>query len=131
MSVRTRSTVLNALALAAIAVLFTFVFPVGGQQVADTVHPVYNQSHITTNTTTTAQTGAGVLHTICINTKGAAANVATVYDNTAGSGTVIAVIDTTAQVNCQYYDARLQTGLTIVTATGTPADLTATYRRLN
>jgi microcompartment protein CcmK/EutM len=83
----------------------------------------------TTNTTTTHKSGAGILHKIVVNTKGASANTATVYDNTAGSGTVIAVIDT-VNINSQAleYDLAFATGLTIVTATGTPADLTIVYR---
>lgn len=83
--------------------------------------------HITTNATTTVKTGQGMLHSITINTKGASANVATVYDNTAGSGTVLAVIDTTSGVQTLFYDVVFQTGLTVVTATGTAADLTVAY----
>lgn len=85
-------------------------------------------SHITTNATTTVKSGAGILHRICINTKGATANVATIFDNTAGSGTVIGVLDTTSGVACLVYDVAFATGLTIVTATGTAGDLTVTYR---
>lgn len=85
-------------------------------------------SHITTNATTIAKSGAGVLHKVCVNTKGATANVATVYDNTAGSGTVIAVLDTTSSVGCISFDVAFATGLTIVTAAGTAGDLTVTYR---
>lgn len=85
-------------------------------------------SNITTNTTTTVKSGAGFLHTVCVNTKGATANTATIYNNTAGSGTKIGTLDTTASVGCQTYDAAFSTGLTIVTATGTAADLTVTYR---
>jgi len=68
------------------------------------------------------------LHAITINTKGASANTATVYDNTAGSGTKIATIDTTASVGTLRFDAAFSTGLTIVTATGTAADITVLYR---
>lgn len=86
-------------------------------------------SRISTNTTTTVKSGAGILHKIVINTKGASANIATVYDNTAGSGTVIAIIDT-VNLNPQslIYDLAFATGLTIVTATGTAADITVVYR---
>lgn len=94
---------------------------------ARVVYEVYGSTHITTNTTTTIRTGSGVLHAISINTKGATANTATVYDNSAGSGTVIAVIDTTAQVQTLFYDIAFNTGLTIVTATGTAGDLTVIY----
>src|SRR5579871_487213 len=81
-------------------------------------------AHIASNTTTTVKFGAGVLQSITINTKGASANVATVYDNTAGSGTVIAVIDTTAGVVSLPFNVNFSTGLTIVTATGTAPDIT-------
>jgi hypothetical protein len=84
--------------------------------------------NINSNATTTLKSGAGVLHTITINKIGATANTATVYDNTAGSGTVIAVIDTTiAAAPTRIFDAAFGTGLTIVTATGTAADITVTY----
>lgn len=85
-------------------------------------------SHISSNATTTVKSGAGSLRGITINTKGASANTATVYDNTAGSGTVIAVIDTTAAVGTLSYDIAFTTGLTVVTATGTAPDMTIAYR---
>lgn len=85
-------------------------------------------ARISTNATTAVKSGAGELHSICINTKGATANTATVYDNTAGSGTIIAVVDTTSNVGCLTYNLGFATGLTIVTATGTAPDMTVTYR---
>lgn len=85
-------------------------------------------SHITTLATTVVKSGKGALHAICINTKGATADTATVYDNTAGSGTVLAVIDTTSAVGCLMYDIGFNTGLTIVTAAGTAPDMTVSYR---
>lgn len=84
-------------------------------------------SHISTNATTTVKSGAGVLKRITINSNGGTLNTATVYDNTAGSGTIIAVIDTTLGGNHEY-DLVFSTGLTIVTATGTAADLTVVYQ---
>ena len=89
-------------------------------------NPRFSPSHISANTTTTAKSGAGTLHTIVINTKGIT-NTATVYDNTAGSGTILAVIDTTLSTTAFVYDVAFATGLTIVTAGGTPADLTVSY----
>jgi hypothetical protein len=85
-------------------------------------------NHISTNATTVVKSGAGVVHSITINTKGASANIATVYDNTAGSGTVIAIIDTTGNVGTIILDVGFYTGLTVVTATGTSADITVSYR---
>lgn len=86
-------------------------------------------SNITTNTTTTVKSGAGILWRIVINTKGASANTATVYDNTAGSGTKIGTIDTVtgATGEIDYGGVNFATGLTIVTATGTAADITVVY----
>lgn len=85
-------------------------------------------SNITTNTTTVVKSGEGFLHSICVNTKGATANTAAIYDNTAASGTKIGTLDTTAAVGCMVYDIRFGTGLTVVTATGTAPDLTVSYR---
>lgn len=85
-------------------------------------------TEITANTTTTVKSGAGFLHTVYINQKGASSNTATLYDNTAGSGTVIATIDTTANVGSIVYDVAFSTGLTIVTATGTAPHLGVSYR---
>jgi hypothetical protein len=85
-------------------------------------------TNITTATTTTPKSGGGVLHTICVNALGTVASSATVYDNTAGSGTKIATLNTLALLGCQTYDVTFATGLTIVT-TGTVApDLTASWR---
>jgi len=87
----------------------------------------YLYSRISSNTTTTIKSGAGILHTITISKKGASSNTITVYDNTAGSGTVIALIDSTASVVTLTFDVAFATGLTIVTATGTAPDITVSY----
>jgi hypothetical protein len=81
-----------------------------------------NYTRINTNSTTVVKSGAGTLHGITFCTKGATANVWTLYDNTAGSGTVIGVIDTTTAVAQLPFDVQFGTGLTIVSATGTCAD---------
>lgn len=91
--------------------------------------PVYNVSYITTNTTTVVLTGAGVLHSFCVTDVGASSNVATVFDNTAGSGTVIALFDMdNFTAGCAVLDARITTGITVVTATGTAGEITLTFR---
>jgi hypothetical protein len=78
--------------------------------------------------TSTIKSGAGTLYAICINTKGASANTMTVYDNTAASGTVIALIDGTSDRDHQYGGGiAFTTGLTIASATGTGADYTVVY----
>lgn len=88
----------------------------------------YSFAHISTATTTTVKSGAGVLHTLTVNNLGTVASVTAVYDNIAGSGTVIAVINTLAGQESYLYDVAFATGLTIVT-TGTVApDITVSYR---
>jgi hypothetical protein len=81
-----------------------------------------NYTRVNTNSTTVIKSGAGTLHGITFCTKGATANVWTLYDNTAGSGTVIGVIDTTTAVAQLPFNIQFGTGLTIVSATGTCAD---------
>lgn len=86
--------------------------------------------HISTATTTNCKSGAGFLHTLCINTVTASATI-TAYDNTAGSGTVMLVITNPVSLLgmgpiCASYDLAFSTGLTLVT-TGVQ-DITATYR---
>lgn len=89
----------------------------------------YSFSHISTSTTTTVKSGAGTLHTININSLGTVASTITVFDNTAGSGTVIAVLNSlTIGQGCYTFDVAFATGLTLVT-TGTVApDVTVSYK---
>jgi hypothetical protein len=86
----------------------------------------YSFSNITTATTTTSKSGAGYLRNITVNTGGAGSTL-TVYDNTAGSGTKIATIDTST-VGTKTYDIAFATGLTLVSASGTPADITVAWK---
>lgn len=84
--------------------------------------------NITTAATTVVKSGAGVLHSLSINSLGTVASVTTVYDNTAASGTKIATIDSLNLRGTVLYDVSFSTGLTIVT-TGTIApDITVSYR---
>ena len=94
-------------------------------------YPTYDRTNITTNTTTSPLTSDGVLHTVCINNAGATGNIASLYDDPDSADTIFAVIDT-VELNgrCLLYDLALDNGLTIVTATGTAADLTVTWRNL-
>ena len=64
------------------------------------ISAAFAYANVTSNATTTLKSGAGLLHSITINTKGATSNTATIYDNTAGSGTKIGTIDTTAGTQC-------------------------------
>lgn len=71
------------------------------------------------------------LHSVTINTKGAGANVLTLYDNALGdnSGNVIAIIDT-VNINSQtlLYDVETFKGLSYSSAAGTGADITFAYQ---
>ena len=84
-------------------------------------------SNINTNTTTTVKSGAGVLKRIVVNKVGALLNTCTIYDNTTATGTIIGTIDPHTHMVFEY-DVVFNTGLTIVTATGTAADLTIVYQ---
>lgn len=85
----------------------------------------WNYKNITTQTTTTVAAGPCRLVGITVNT-GAASAVATVYDNaSAGSGTKIATVDTSATGNF-FYGTRCTNGLTIVTSGGN-ADITVSF----
>lgn len=95
------------------------------QDGSDRVTSEYIYSNITTDTTTTIKSGPGILHSIVINTA-ASTGTATVYDNTAGSGTKIATLGT-GTAGTFVYDICFNTGLTIVTATAA-ADITVTYK---
>lgn len=88
----------------------------------------YSFHRSASNATTTIKSGAGVLKRVTVNTLGSASNTCTIYDNTAGSGTIIAVIDPTLAQGTFEYDLVFSTGLTIVTATGSAADLTLVYQ---
>lgn len=88
----------------------------------------YSNNNITTATTTTVKSGAGTLHGINVNSLGTVASSAVVYDNTAGSGTKIATLDTLTLKGWNQFDVNFATGLTIVT-TGTVApDISVSYR---
>ena len=84
--------------------------------------PTYN--HVAGAGTAIVKTGAGCLHGIVV---GAPGGTCTVYDNAAGSGTVMAVIDlstvtvpTSLPFNCDF-----TTGLTLVTTS--TSDITAVF----
>jgi hypothetical protein len=80
-------------------------------------------AYISTATTTTVKSGAGVLHTIVLTET--AAGTITIYDNTAASGTVIGLLKASIVEGTYTFDRAFTTGLTIVTAAA--SKLTATY----
>jgi hypothetical protein len=96
---------------------------------AQKVESVNSYNHvISTAGTYVVSSAPGMLHSITINSKSAAAGLITVYDNTAASGAVIAVIDAASQVGTFTFDVALTIGLTIVTSGVPGADLTVSYR---
>lgn len=91
--------------------------------------PSFSFANITTAATTTVKSGAGVLRRIIVNSLGTVASTATIYDNTAASGTKIATINTLSVLGSLVFDVSFSTGLTIVT-TGTVApDITVVYQQ--
>lgn len=93
-----------------------------------TVGGGFSYNHIAANGTVNVKASPGTLHGLTINTKGATGNIATVYDSLAGSGAVIAIIDTTANVGQVILDVAFTIGLTVVVGTGTAADITVAYK---
>lgn len=93
------------------------------------VRPRNKFSHVAGAATTTVKSGSGTLGSICINA-GTASTTVSVFDNTAGSGTTIALIalaSTSSLVNCEHFDVEFATGLTITT-TVAATDITVTYQ---
>ena len=91
----------------------------------------YTYLHIAAGqATTTVKSGAGTLHAIVFNSAATATNVTTIYDNTAGSGTVIGIPAATAVTTPEsvIYDLAFATGLTFVTATANGSDMTVVYK---
>lgn len=89
----------------------------------------YSYAYISTQTTTVVKSGAGILRRLVISAT--ALGVVTIYDNTAGSGTVIWTQTMPASVLSSIYvvtfDIKFATGLTIVTATATQ-NIAVAYR---
>ena len=87
-------------------------------------------SRITTSTTTVVKTGKGVLRRVSVHHDGATGNSITIYDNTAGSGTVLwggsAALSATTP-HTHEINARFETGLTVVTAGTTPPQVFVYY----
>lgn len=75
---------------------------------------LFTSAYISTATTTTVKSGPGRLHAITITET--AAGAITVYDNTAGSGTIIAAFKASVVEGTYTLNVKFTTGLTIVTA---------------
>lgn len=87
--------------------------------------PIDNNDFVNINsaTTTVVKSGSGYLKSVTVNTT--AAGTITIYDNTAGSGAVVAVLATSVAPQTFHYDITFTTGLTIVTAAA--SDITVSF----
>lgn len=81
----------------------------------------FDYKYLNAAATTVIKSAGGILHTVVVGVKAAVAATLTLYDNTAASGTVVAVIDLQNPVSGSYqFDVRLINGLTAVISAGTP-----------
>jgi hypothetical protein len=88
----------------------------------------YTFINITTSTTTQVLSGAGVLHSVVVNTKGTIASAIKIYDATSGTTGPICSIDSLNLDGTFYFDAAVSNGIRVIT-TGTVApDVTVLYR---
>ena len=87
------------------------------------VEPRNTSTYISTATTTTCATGVGTLHTITV--EGGTAGTIIVYDNTAGSGTILASFDSTNALETYTFDVAFSTGCTVVTSAATKLTVSA------
>ena len=86
-----------------------------------------NYAHIASNGNSTLSKAPCVLIGVTINSKGASANILTLYDGTSASAPVIAVIDTTSVLGTLDYDVQCLNGLYAVMGTGTAGDVTVAW----
>lgn len=99
----------------------------GGEPVNVVIQPATSgYVYLSANGTTTAKSGAGVLRRIVIGSKGLLSNTLTVYDNTTATGSIIALIDTTYAQTFDF-EVDFTTGLTLVLANGTAANVTVIF----
>jgi hypothetical protein len=84
----------------------------------------FTYKNITAAATTVVKSGAGELRSVTVNTT--AAGTIKIYDNTAGSGTLIGTLKASVGEQTFQYDVAFGTGLTIVTAAA--SDITVSYR---
>jgi hypothetical protein len=81
--------------------------------------------HTTAAATTVIKAGPGTFRRVVVNNPNLLTGTATFYDNTAGSGTVIAIIGNPGSAGHIEYDLEFSTGLTVVTSSAN--DLTIIY----
>lgn len=86
----------------------------------------FNYSHQFGPATVTPKASSGVLHTVTVNSA-VAAGTLTIFDNTTGTGTIIASVSIATFQGTLIFDAVFSTGLTYVVV-GATADVTLTWR---
>lgn len=99
-----------------------------GEDLTNDVMKVEQQfvyKNINVANTTTVKSGSGFLHGITFNDPSAGGTII-LYDNTAGSGTLIGTISATSASGTLFYDVQFSTGLTVVTSSA--VDITISYR---
>lgn len=87
----------------------------------------YSYNYISSATTTTVFSGSGTLVGVTFGKQGTAF-VLTIYDNTAGSGTVVAVLSPTAPVSLPF-GITLSIGCTIVSTATVAGSATVIYKQ--
>lgn len=80
------------------------------------------------NTTIVLSSAPGVLVSILVTNFGAPGATTTIYDNTSASGTIIANINTSAVIGELAFDINYDIGLTVVTDSRSPGDITIIYK---
>jgi hypothetical protein len=88
----------------------------------------FSYRNLSATGTVTVKSGAGVLHTVNLNTLAGVASSVTLYDSTSASGTKIGTINALTVFGPQIYDVAFTNGLTVVVTGLTPPDLTISYR---
>lgn len=84
----------------------------------------YAYNYISTAATTVVKGSAGFIHSITVN--GGTAGTIIIYDNTAGSGNIIASFDSTNALATYTLNVSASTGITVVTSAATK--ITVSYR---
>jgi len=110
--------------------------PTGSIEIGTQTHPIFVSSvpimtfqHINTASTTIVLSSTpGVLSRVLVTNSGQTGAITTIYDNTSGSGEIIAKINTSMVDGELPFDITYDIGLTVVTDSRTPGDLTIIYR---
>lgn len=112
------------------------VGPTGSFELGTQAHPIFTApaaistyQHINSPSTTLVLSNVpGVLDRVLITNFGNTGAITIIYDNTAPSGTIIARINTSAVVGELPFDIAYDIGLTVVTDSRPPGDLTIIYK---